>query len=303
MKKFTLLIKVGPPSMFGLPQDGMTVLNGKLGGKFHGPTLDSKSGQFVSYGRLSEYRREEEAVEFSGKIADLPLTVRDNFFRLEIDASDRTAALRLGVARFELFLRLLAVEYGNAFTYDILHIESDDGDLEVSPGPKMVQLMHATMFNTEQFVQHIVTAAASAHLDDPRLSKALMYREHAAFLFEARTRVGFFTHHFSFLLTSAYLNMWKAITTILGDPSIDGDYQSRFQTFGLPKGYWDDNVKPLKKIRDDVDVAHYSLETDTIQIVEGAFGVAGQVCKAVIKAYVAYLGSTPSPGLEPTARS
>ncbi len=290
MKTFTLLIKVGPPSLFGLPQDGMTVLNGKLGGKFQGPSLDSKSGHFVSYGRLSEYRRDEDAVRFSGKIAGLLLTVRDNFFSLQVDANDRGAALRLGVDRFECFLRLLSLEYGNAFSYEVLQIESADGDLEVNPGHQMVELMRATMFNTEQLVQHIGTAAASAQLDDPRLSKALMYREHAAFLFEGRMRVGFFSPHFSFVLTSAYLNMWKAITTILGDPSIDSDYQSRFQKFGLPKGYWDDNVKPLKKIRDEVDVAHYSLETDTIQILDGAFGAAGQVCKVVIKAYVAHLG-------------
>jgi hypothetical protein len=300
MKRFTLLIKVGPPSLFGLPQDGMTVLNGKLGGKLQGPTLDSKSGHFVSYGRLSEYRREEETVRFSGSVGGLPLTVRDNFFTLGVDASDRATALRLGVARFELFLRLLSLEYGNAFSYEVLHIESPDGDLEVSPGPKMVELFRATMFNTEQLIGHIATAAASAQLDDPRLSKSLMYREHAAFLFETRMRVGFFTPHFSFLLTSAYLNIWKAIATILGDPSIDSDYQSRFKKFGLPKGYWDDTVKPLKKIRDDVDVAHYSLATDTIEIVEGAFGAAGQVCKVVVKAYVGHLNSTPNP-LQPTS--
>jgi hypothetical protein len=302
MKRFTLLIKVGPPSLFGLPQDGMTVLNGRLGGKFQGPTLDSKSGHFVGYGRLSEYRRDDEVARFSGDIAGLTLTVRDNFFSLGVDASDRGTALRQGVARFELFLRLLSLEYGNTFSYEVLQIESADGELEVNPGPKMLEMARVTMFNTEQLVGHIATAAASSQLDDPRLCKSLMYREHAAFLFETRLRVGFFTPHFSFLLTSAYLNMWKAITTILGDPSIDRDYQSRFRNLGLPKGYWDEYVKPLKKIRDDVDVAHHSLETDTIQIVEGAFGAAGQVCKTVLKAYVVHLNSTPNPGVEP-ARS
>lgn len=300
--QFTLLMKVGPASLFGLPQDGMTVLSGKVGGRFHGPSLDSKSGHFVSYGRLSEYRQDQEMVSFSGNIGGFPLTVRDNFFRLVVDASDRASALRQGVARFELFLRLLSVEYGNAFSYEVLQIESDDGDLEVNPGPKLVELARVTMFNTDQLSRNIETAAASSHLEDPRLSKALLYREHAAFLFESRLRVGFFTPHFAFLLTSAFLNIWKAITVVLGDPSIDGDHQSRFQTFGLPKGYWDERVKPLKKIRDNVDVAHHSLENDAIQVVEGAFGTAGQVCKEVIKAYVAHLNSAPNNRLEPMAR-
>ena len=163
--------------------------------------------------------------------------------------------------------------------------------------------MRATVFNTEQLVVHMATAASATHLDDRRLSKALMYREHAAFLFEARTRVGFFTHHFSFLLTSAYLNMWKAITTILGDPSIDRDYQSRFRTFALPDGYWDDHVKPLKQVRDDVDVAHYSLEPDTITRVEESFGSAGQVCKVVLNAYIAHLLSTPDAAVDSTMRN
>ena len=135
MKKFTLLIKVGPPAMFGLPQDGMTVLNGSLGGKFHGPTLDSKSGQFVGHGRLSEYRREGEAVQFSGAIAGLALTVRDNFFRLEVEASERSVAFRLGVARFEFFLRLLAVEYGNAFSYEVMRSNQRTGILRSTPVP------------------------------------------------------------------------------------------------------------------------------------------------------------------------
>lgn len=294
LKLYKLLFKVGPPSMFGLPQEGMVVVNGTSGGSFVGPTLDSRSGQFVSYGSLSQYRRDDEAVSLSGAVGGGTLIVRDNFFELRVTAEDRREALREGCGLFEQFLRLLGADYGNAFSYEILQIESDSGELEVRPGPRSAELIRATAYNTALLNQHIQGAAASTRLDDERLTKALMYREHAAFLFELRTRVGLFSPHFAFLLTSAYLNMWKAITAILGDPKKDSDHQKRFRTFGLPDNFWKEEVVPLMKVRHDYDVAHYSLDDGAIKQVEQSFGRAGHVCRTVIKAYVRHLGTQAS---------
>jgi hypothetical protein len=292
--KFKLLFKVGPSSMFGLPEDGVVVFNGARGGSFVGPTLDSRSGQVVSHGSLSQYRPDDEAVSFAGSVANGHLTVRDNFFTLQVAAGDQRQALREGTALFEQFLRLLGVEYGNAFSYELLQIESEDGELEVRPGPRTFQLVHATAYNTGLLKQHIEATAAATRLDDDRLTKALMYREHAAFLFQLRAGVGMFTPHFSFLLTSAYLNMWKAITAILGDPTKGSDYQKRFRRFGLPEDFWKDEVAPLMKVRHNFDVAHYSLDESAIAQVEQSFGKAGQVCKTVIGAYVRHLGTRPA---------
>ena len=75
MTKFKLLFKVGPSPMFGLPEDGVVVFNGARGGSFVGPKLDSRSGQFVSHGSLSQYRPDDEAVSFAGSVANRHLTV------------------------------------------------------------------------------------------------------------------------------------------------------------------------------------------------------------------------------------
>ena len=96
------------------------------------------------------------------------------------------------------------------------------------------------------------------------------------------------------MLTSAYLNMWKAITAMLGDPTKDSDYQKRFRTFGLPENFWKDEVAPLMKVRHNFDVAHYSLDEGAIAQVEQSFGKAGLVCKTVIGAYVRHLGTLPA---------
>lgn len=292
---FTILFKVGPSGMFGLPQEGVVVFPGGKAQNVVGPTLDSRSGEFVAHGTLSEYRPDDAAVRFSGEIAGRPLTARDNFFWLQVEATDRGSALRDGTARFERFLRLLSLDFGNAFSYEIVHIESADGQVTVRPGPQAVKLITMTVFDTARLQERIASAAHSAALDDPQLTKALLYREHAALLFELRTGVGLFSPHFAFLLTSAFLNMWKAITAILGEPGTDSDYQSRFLEFGLPGGYWQNKVKRLQDVRNDFDVAHYSLDEGAVGRVEESFAAAGQVCREVIVAYIGHLARSAAP--------
>jgi hypothetical protein len=75
----------------------------------------------------------------------------------------------------------------------------------------------------------------------------------------------------------------------LGEPCVDSDYQNRFLRFGLTKGYWQDRVRPLQDVRNDFDVAHYSLSPGDIERVEKSFAVAGTVCREVLQAYVKYL--------------
>ena len=146
MKTFRLLFKVSPEGCFGLPQDGITVIPGGREGV--GPTLDSRSGIFVSHGTLSEYRPDDQAITIQLVAGDAKISVRDNFFTVEVSADSESLGLRHGTTAFEHFLRLLAVEHGDLFEYELLQIESDEGEVTVRPGPRFFQLARLTAYNT-----------------------------------------------------------------------------------------------------------------------------------------------------------
>jgi hypothetical protein len=55
-----------------------------------------------------------------------------------------------------------------------------------------------------------------------------------------------------------FLQYWKALTAIVGDPSGDRDHQSRPTKLGLGRQFFRQVVRPLTEIRDNFDVAHIS---------------------------------------------
>ena len=146
MKKYSLLFKVAPPAYFGLPQDGRIVIPG--GREVVGPTLDSRSGNFVAHGSLSEYRPDDGAINLQIEAGIASITARDNFFTVRVDADSESSGLRRGTTAFEQFLRLLSVEHGDLFEYELLQIESSDGEMTVRPGPRLFQLAKLTAYNT-----------------------------------------------------------------------------------------------------------------------------------------------------------
>jgi hypothetical protein len=87
------------------------------------------------------------------------------------------------------------------------------------------------------------------------------------------------------LVSSAFLNAWKAVTTILGDPSADRDHQRRHRDIGFGKDFSYDKVKRLTDLRNDYDVAHYSLRTDALEEVKAHYGEAIRIASEVIDQY------------------
>ncbi len=59
-----------------------------------------------------------------------------------------------------------------------------------------------------------------------------------------------------------FLQFWKAIATIAGDPSRESDHQSRCRTYGFGKDYFRDTLKPLHDMRNTFDVAHIASLAD-----------------------------------------
>lgn len=53
-----------------------------------------------------------------------------------------------------------------------------------------------------------------------------------------------------------FLQYWKALATIVGDPSRAKDHQSRPHRLGLDRTFFRQRVKPMHNIRNSFDVAH-----------------------------------------------
>mgnify|MGYP000924420401 CR=1 FL=1 len=289
MGKYTILFRVGPPGVFGLPDGSRIVVDSETGQEGTGPVIDTRSGTVVSYGQLPRYRTADEALALECSLGPGILSVSDNLFRLTLDAESRREAVERGTALLDQLVRMLSVERGGLYPYETLQVESETGELEVAPDPRQLIRGEVTIYSIGGLKEQILSAAAVGVLDDETLSVALVYHEHAHWLFSLRLRLPMLSPHFGYVITSAYLHLWKTITTILGDPSKDRDYQRRFVEYGLPKDFWASRVKPLQDVRNNYDVAHYSLDPEAIRSVEKSFGQAHAVCKTVVHAYTQYL--------------
>ena len=53
-----------------------------------------------------------------------------------------------------------------------------------------------------------------------------------------------------------FLQYWKCLTAIVGDPSKDKDHQARPNTLGLGRQFFRSRISPLHDLRNSFDVAH-----------------------------------------------
>lgn len=195
-------------------------------------------------------------------------------------------------ARFTLdsYLRHLMIEEPRPFSVKPLFAETDDGRATRAPFGSTT-LANVTGYDLAALREHIEEAATFADLVDERLDRALDYFSHALFLYNQRIEIaGPFSPHQKFLVSSVFLNFWKAATTIIGDPSDRKDrFQKRFLDIGLPEDFRS-RIENLKKLRDNFDVAHYSLDENRTQHLEENVDEAQNICRDVISQYRVFLG-------------
>ncbi len=218
------------------------------------------------------------------------LEVVDNFVKLRLDADGPSQAIRSAVDTIQRLLRHLMVEQGDLFRFEFIQVEDSGGQVIADPLGKRVELLKLTVYDLPELSDRLLRAGTRASLHDDQLERALMYYEHARLLYNLRGHVEPLTTHNALLVASSYLHLWKALTTILGEPGTDRDYQRRFREYGFEKEYWTEKVAPLKQVRDRSDVAHYSLDPEAVAEVERSFGKADGICREVIKRYADHLG-------------
>lgn len=287
--KFQVTFEIHPSGPFGVPQDGVTVVpTQEGGGELFGDTYHTKTMTRVGYGSLPEYRKDNQAINSSIKLGDVQISLRDNFASVDVEASSASEAYEKAAQTIGRFLQHLSLSQGRLFTFQPLINESADG--KVFPVPTYKQIASVTVYDLTRLRDDIEQAQHYYDLSDQRLERALLYFAHARFLFEKHIEIASpLSEHYTLLIASVFLNLWKAISVIVGDPSGDADYQSRYKKFGFDYEFFKNKIEKIRNMRNNYDVAHYSLTEESIKKIEASFGEADQTVTEVLRHYREYL--------------
>ena len=259
MPKFVVSLSLSPPAVFGLPDGAKIVVPASDAPReFWGPTIDSRTGHIVGHGSMSEYRKSDAALSTTVALRCGTAEFRDNFVELTIQASDPQQAADTALAEVEALLQALSVLFGQRFSARTLSVDDERGvPQSIRTKTQKVELFKLTVYDTVQLGKRIEQATRWICQADVATRKALFYAEHAALLAEFADSLPPGPHS-AFSRALAFLQLFKALTTLIGDPSSDRDYQSRCRRLGLPADFWVNRAKPLYLVRNDEDVAHYS---------------------------------------------
>lgn len=258
MQNFKLLFRLTPTGYFGLPDGDRIVVPVREGREIIGPSLDVRSGHLVANGTQSEFRPEDGCASAVFSVKGLQAVLRDNFLELALVASDMQSAVSLGESYAASLARGLSVMHRERFSTEFLSVEGDAGNVH-GPSPQSnPTLLRVTSYHIPELNDRFLQASEWAVSFDTRACKALFYFEHACLLNEFAQSLPFAGPHAAFSRALAFLQVYKALTSIIGDPSSDRDYQSRCKRLGLGKDFWSERAKPLYVVRNQSDVAHYS---------------------------------------------
>ena len=277
-----MAFEVFPPTLFGLPLEGWTVIPAE-GGEFESATIHWESGTVVGRGHLSQYRRFEDRLNEDLALGGLTGRMVDNVILLECQAESQEAALSTATAAVERFLMHIELSIGLTVTYQRQFVERPDGTVW---HPKDMTFVLAHQYNLEPLREAVSGGSDSDVFADASLARAMQYFEHGEYLNMLQTEIWSIMpkHHGAQLMSSAFLNLYKAATVIIGDKSKDRDHQSRYRSIGLDKTFYGE-IEWLHSVRDDFDVAHHEIDTSRVGEVRKAYGRAKQIVLTILRSY------------------
>ncbi len=286
MPQFTLRFQFLPPGPFGLPDgDRVVVPSGRVDGDVEGPAFDAVTGKLVRHGTLSQYRKPEQAVQAEFARNGIRFSVRDNIAEIVIESPNSRTAYDTGQELADLIAQGLSVHFGIHFRAEFLTLEDDKG--VPHPVPRSYQIPFGiTWYDLTKARELLGIAFEWALTSDDRSRKAMLYFEHACVLANFAWSLSPKHAHAAFTQALAFLQLFKAVVIILGEAGVDRDYQRRASALGLPPDFWTSKVKPLYSIRNDDDVAHYSLQLPDLRAFLDRFRDAAAVFREALTAYL-----------------
>jgi hypothetical protein len=286
MTQYSALFFVSPEAFFGLPQGNRTVVRGSTEGiTIVGPVIDLRTFRIVSHGTLSSYRTPEEALDLATSMFEAKVSWKDNFLTVEIECETDADALSRTQLLATLLCQCLSVKFGERFQATLQALEADT--LRQVPIHAHADLrFDLVAYDIDQLADRIRESISWVESLDESARKALLYFEHALLLKAFAANLDMESPHATFSHALAFLQLYKGLSALVGDPGTDRDYQRRATKMGLPKGYWADRVKPLYLVRSDHDVAHYSLRVPEAGRFHEIFRDAVAVFQEVLAAHL-----------------
>lgn len=282
MPVFELRVQLFPPRLFGLP-DGDWLLAPVGASAFVNFGLEAGSAVELE----GQYRDDDQRLTAAVEISGMRIEIDDDQAHATLEANDLESALAFAAPRLQRFCSLVTTFIaagGHPVTFQIADALADGQSMLLPRAFNVPGLF----YNLEENEGHFLAAGALANdlpADDP-LDQALNYfmagEELHSMVTEKRA------HH---MRPMCFLQFWKALATVVGDPSQDQDHQKRFRTFGLGAGnaaYYAEVLRPLHDIRNQFDVAHIA-SLDAPQFVTEADVVrCRQIAAGAIRTYAAW---------------
>lgn len=284
---FVFLLK--PSGLFGLPDEGWTII-GNGARDVTSPVVDARTENFVGHGTLSQYRLHEDRLVATLTLNAIRFEVDDNFLRVAIEAIDRPAAQAVVHETLTRYCAFASGMLGTFLSFEVVQILEDDEPLSI---PLRMTVMNVRMYNLGMLREKLTEAGSL--LDglppDQTLDQALRYFSEAGILYNLLADDTLE----KLLRPLCFLQFWKALATIVGDPSSGGDHQSRYRRFGLgagDKGYYNRVLSPLHFVRNQFDVAHVASLNTPAFVRPSDVEQCRSVANDAIQAYVIYLRQT-----------
>jgi hypothetical protein len=213
----------------------------------------------------------------------------DNFLTLTVTSDSPDVAFEQSSRMADSIVQILSIQYGTRFTASFLLLDDEKGIPQQIRQRNAVAMMNLTFYNIEELKDRLNLAIPwSTRLDD-RSRKALLYFEHACLQHQFAQTLPFLGPHAAFAHAVAFLQLFKALVVLVGEPGVDSDYQRRGQSLGLGADFWQTKVRPLYDVRNDEDVAHYRISVPTPGAMLQRFAQAAGVLR---DAFAAYMTST-----------
>lgn len=255
MARFEIVFVIHPPYAFGIPSDGHDVVPAGVNPTFHAE-WDTGRHSLTREDGSSTARRPDEMLRTSMSLNGVTFSVEDNIFRAKVVAHDIATAVNRTSNELTRLLALYSASLnapGFQLTPQVVGIAMDGVPVQRdrdSWSRFYVYDNPATSRELNRLAERLEGLPT-----DRDLTRALRYLgigDALLSLFPA----GMTDDQIQSITPVRFLQYWKALTAIVGDPSSDRDHQARPRQLGLGRQFFRQKVRPMNEIRDKFDVAH-----------------------------------------------
>ena len=296
---FTVVFEIQPPADFGLPDGSKIVLPA-------GRNVITFEATFGPGGGVkttpSRYRDEKDAIQMPLELGSVRGLLRDNVLSLFVEATTALEAYDLTAKAAHVVTRNLSLGRGELFFLKPVSI-SDGVRTEPPIFQVSIPLGVYAPYDLDMVRRDIAAGESIVKRGDASMDKALVYYEHGLQLYETlqaaergaqgiQDHVDFLSTHHALTLADCLLNWWKAITAVTGDPAVPAEkpsYKLTYKQLGLSEDFFRSRIEPLRKLRNDADIAHYSLERRGLEKIHDLIKTAKETTELVLRAYRDYL--------------